>query len=232
MRGELTNTNRKKFRFVKTAKKIYSTFFIQLLGGGAEKLYFPRNYPASQIQGYYVSLITEQDSRSPHLYFKNGTDFISGKTFVDVGAAEAMSSLDVVKKAKRVVMFECEPNWIEALNATFEPWKEKVTIVPKFAGDVDDEKTVRLDSFFADVPADEKIALKLDVEGMEKKVLDGAQKILQKNATDLFVCTYHKHGDFEELGALIAKYGFSQSVSDGFMFFEHEFRHGIIRAVK
>jgi hypothetical protein len=174
----------------------------------------------------------EQDSRSPHLYFKNGTDFISGKTFVDVGAAEAMSSLDVVKKAKRVVMFECEPNWIEALNATFEPWKEKVTIVPKFAGDVDDEKTVRLDSFFADVPADEKIALKLDVEGMEKKVLDGAQKILQKNATDLFVCTYHKHGDFEELGALIAKYGFSQSVSDGFMFFEHEFRHGIIRAVK
>ena len=70
----------------------------------------------------------EQDQRSAHHYFNNNKD-VTGKVFVDVGCAEGYSSLEIIEEAKHVYLFEQNESWLEAIRATFEPWKDKVTIV-------------------------------------------------------------------------------------------------------
>ena len=64
-------------------------------------------------------------------YFNNNKD-VTGKVFVDVGCAEGYSSLEIIEEAKHVYLFEQNESWLEAIRATFEPWKDKVTIVQKY----------------------------------------------------------------------------------------------------
>ena len=95
---------------------------------------------------------------------------------VDVGAAEGIFALSNVEQAGRIVLFESSKEWIEPLKATFAPWKEKVEIVNKFAGDISNAKCVTLDDYF--VPGDKLSFLKIDVEGAESRLLSGCKRIL------------------------------------------------------
>lgn len=88
----------------------------------------------------------EQDLRSPHHYL-DSIEEVKGKIFVDVGSAEGFTSLEVIEKASHIYLFEQDKLWIEALNATFGPWKEKVSIIPKFVGNNNSEQETTLDAF-------------------------------------------------------------------------------------
>ncbi len=66
----------------------------------------------------------------------------------DIGAAEGNFSLSVIDKVQHVYLFETDNDWIEALEKTFEPWKEKVSIIHKFVGNKDTDTCITLDSFF------------------------------------------------------------------------------------
>jgi hypothetical protein len=149
---------------------------------------------------------------------------------VDVGAAEGILSLDVIEMAMSVVLFECEDVWIEALNATFEPWKSKVEIVPQLVGAKNDVKKGKttLDTYFRNIGDNTGVVIKLDVEGMEKQVISGADNLLRNNVTNLFVCTYHNRGDFKELSGILKSYGFKLTATDGYMY-NHGFRKGLVR---
>ena len=57
---------------------------------------------------------------------------------LDVGSAEGIFALTHIEKLKHVVLFERNAQWVEALEATFAPWKEKVTIIRKYVSDCDD----------------------------------------------------------------------------------------------
>lgn len=200
-----------------------------------KRLYFPKGYSSHFIQCYYLSLIMEQDSRSPHCYFPDGMNFLKDSIFVDIGAAEGIIALDVIEMVKRVVIFECNEEWMSALKETFEPWKEKVTIVPKFVGKCQGKNMINLDSWFLD-DSNERYALKVDVEGNEKEVLEGAEKLLKSSITDIFICTYHNKEDYQVLGNMIVPYGFTWKEPHGYMFYgddiENGFRHGMIRSNK
>ena len=89
----------------------------------------------------------EQDLRSPHHYL-DSIEEVKGKTFVDVGSAEGFTSLEVIEKASHIYLFEQDTLWIEALNATFEPWKDKVSIIPKYVSNNNSEQEITLDTFF------------------------------------------------------------------------------------
>jgi hypothetical protein len=93
-----------------------------------KKLYFTSTFGKAQIIKLYKSLITEQDIRSAHRYVENYED-LKGITLLDVGSAEGIFTLDNIEKLEHAYLFEVEPFWIDALHATFEPWKEKVTII-------------------------------------------------------------------------------------------------------
>lgn len=201
-----------------------------------KRLYFPKGYSAKFIQNYYRSLVVEQDTKSAHFYFSNDDKCLSGSVFVDVGAAEGIISLNVIDAVDRIIMFECNEAWIEALNATFAPWKDKVSIVRKFAGSKNDGNMTSLDKYFENEKDLQNVVLKLDVEGAEKEVLDGAEKLLEKYVQAAFICTYHNAQDYDVLVKKMQKYPYEIQESEGYMYYgdqaETGFRKGLIRGYR
>lgn len=196
------------------------------------RLYFPKRYPVSYIRTYFNSLLMEQDPESSHYYFNPSDDMLNHTVFLDVGAAEGFISLMIIPFVDKIILFECDQEWIKALETTFEPWKDKVKIVHKYAGDITSENIVKIDDFAV---SEKNIILKLDVEGMEESVLRGAEITLKKNDTRVFVCTYHKKEDEEVLGDLLRRHGYEIEKSEGYMFYGGKdvgFRKGMIRAWK
>lgn len=76
----------------------------------------------------YRCLLIEQHPEHPHHYIDSPKE-ITDKTILDIGAAEGIFSLSAIEKARMIYLFEYDPKWIKALNATFEPWKDKVKII-------------------------------------------------------------------------------------------------------
>ena len=203
-----------------------------------KRLYFKKKWNKYRIKKAFCGLLKEQDPDCPHCYENGSFKIEQGDVLVDVGAAEGNFALSVIEKVSKVILFESDERWIEALNATFEPWKEKVVIVPKFVGDVTNEGVTTLDDYFTE---EDKISfLKIDVEGAEMALLNGTKRILQKvHPLKLAICTYHKQEDERLFGPILRGYGFETAPSDGFVLMYHDpkltppyFRRGLIRATK
>lgn len=204
-----------------------------------KKLYFKKRWGTKKIQNLYNLLSKEQDIRSPHRYLTNEFEFKMGETLIDVGAAEGNFALSVVEKASRIILFEADKEWIEPLNATFEPWKDKVEIVNKFVSNISDSSNTKLDDYL-NVENGRETFIKIDVEGAESRLLDGCKKFLsEQKPLKLAICTYHKQNDEKEFSSLLKHLQFNISHSDGYMLFYYDkqmtapyFRRGLIRAEK
>ena len=203
-----------------------------------KRLYFKKRWSKKRIRKSFNELIKEQDSRCPHCYEAKNFKVESGDVVADIGAAEGILALSVVEKASRIILFESNKEWLEPLNATFGPWKDKVVIVNKFVSDVTDSKCTTLDDYFA---ADEKLSfLKIDVEGAESRLLDGCKRILQQqHPLKVAICTYHKPEDEQEFKERLTQNGFETSHSEGFvlLFTDRKIkapylRRGLVRAIK
>jgi hypothetical protein len=203
-----------------------------------KRLYFKRSYGDHQIKSLYHGLQLDQDPDSPHLYLTedfvlNGDDVIA-----DIGAAEGNFSLSNIEKVNKVYLFEYDPEWIEALEATFRPWKDKVVICNKFVSNTDSETTVSMDTFTK--THNEISFLKVDIEGEEANFLEGAQLFLQsKTNLKMAICTYHKQQDEKEFTAILKQNFFEVNASQRFMIFLHDhtikepfLRRGLLRAQK
>ncbi len=186
---------------------------------GGKRLFYPRGYDMARIQYLYSNVALEQDPLSPHLYLTPEFDVPDGAVLFDVGAAEADFSLSVIEKVSRVYIFEVLEEWNEPLRKTFEPWKEKVTILNKYASDAPSETCVTLDSFRETIPSGSDIFFKIDVEGAEDQVLQGAQTLLASPDFNVraVVCVYHRPDDLERFSALMRSLGYSAEVSRGYI---------------
>jgi len=202
------------------------------------RLYFKKRWSEKRIRHSFNELKREQDPQSPHRYLNQNFEVEEGDILADIGVAEGNFALGAAEKAKALYLFETDREWVEALNATFEPWKDKVHIINKFVSDKNDSKQTTLDDFLEDK---EPITfLKIDVDGAEAKLLKGCERILsQKSPLKIALCTYHKQNDEAEFTELLTKKGFAVSHSDGYMLFYTDkkikapyFRRGLIRAVK
>ncbi len=185
-----------------------------------KKLYYKNGHQIKKAQVYFNSLLLEQDPDSPHRYLTSEFEVKQGDVIVDVGAAEGNFSLSVIEKASEVYLFEVEKDWIKALEATFEPWKEKVKIVQKYVSDIDNEHCIKLDTFFDE--NQQVNFIKADVEGAEAQVLNGANQLI-KNQKDvrIAVCTYHRQTDAQQLHELLKSKGFQNRFSDKYMIFHY-----------
>ncbi len=202
-----------------------------------KRIYFKRGLPHKQINHLFNSLNQEQDPNSPHYYHFEKINLTPDTIIADIGVAEGNFSVDLVDQVKEIHLFEYDEGWIEALKATFEPWKDKVHIVKSFVSDKTSEDNLSLDDYFRDKPAPD--ILKIDVEGAEHKVLQGARQLLEKKKiSDLLVCTYHQKGDAEQLSGLLEKYQYKITFSKGYMLFlgendkqpPYDFRKGLLHA--
>jgi len=134
-----------------------------------KKVYFKRSWTRSDVRNNYNDLLIEQDEQSPHRYLNKDFTVQEGSVVVDIGTAEGNFALSVIDKVSMMYLFETDTEWIEALNATFAPWSNKVKIINKYVSDRNDEHSVSLNSYFKD--AQQVDFLKIDVDGAELKLL-------------------------------------------------------------
>lgn len=181
-----------------------------------KKLYFPGNMESGKIRGLYKALVMEQDIRSPHHYLDSPEE-VKGRTFLDIGSAEGLVSLDIVEWVDKIYLFECDLAWIEALKATFAPWKDKVFIVNKYISDVDDDKNQTLDHFLED-KSRENLFLKMDIEGAERKALKGGAKLFAE-VKDLkyAICSYHLRDDEKVISEFLSGYAHEYRIQRGYV---------------
>lgn len=181
-----------------------------------KRLYFKKGMSKHDIRELYNNLCIEQDINSPHSYLAFPVHYQSTDIAVDIGAAEGIWALDIIEKVKEIYLFECEDAWIEALQATFEPWSDKIHIVNKFVSDVTDEVNTTLDDYFLGKNIVPDI-IKADIEGAEASCIKGASKLLTNHVRHFLLCTYHNYDDYRVLSEMMKSHGFETQPSKGYM---------------
>ncbi len=205
-----------------------------------KRLYCKDSDSDENIKKYINGIMIEQDYRCPHSYFgSNGKRLeyrfpSKGDVLADVGAAEGFFTLDVIDKISKAYLFECDKSWIEPLQRTFAPYKEKIEIVRKYVGDNNSDDVVTLDSFFEEKEID---FLKADIEGAEEKMLIGSPKTFSKKIKKVLMVCYHSNKAEKELKEYLDKYGLITEVNYGYMLLANSLkfqfkkpwlRHGVI----
>ncbi|MBC7695247.1 MAG: FkbM family methyltransferase [Burkholderiales bacterium] len=202
-----------------------------------KKLYFKKSWTENHIVDAYRFLLAEQDIKSAHCYLNTDYAIKDNAVVVDVGAAEGIFVVSDIERIQHVYLIETDPEWIEALNETYKPWSDKITIINKFISDKDDEHNLRLDTYFKN---DEQIDfLKIDVDGAEQDLINGAQKTISDKVDMLAICTYHKTNDNKDFSELLLSKNYRIENSNGYMLFYFDsgfeapyFRRGLIKAKK
>jgi len=203
-----------------------------------KRLYFKRSCSEAEIKILFNSLILSQDIKSPHRYLTEDFNVSENDIIADIGSAEGDFSLKIIDKVKKIYLFETDPELIEALQSTFEPWKEKVIIINKYVSDKSTDNHISLDSYFKGKELPDLI--KIDVEGAEYNLLCGAKSLLSsKKSLKIVVAAYHRYNDEIILRNELDKYGFTSKFSNGYMLsiwddilIEPYLRRGLIRANK
>jgi hypothetical protein len=202
-------------------------------------LYFPREKDTAAVRNAYAGLVAEQHPQSPHLYLSPRLEAMPFDCAIDCGAAEGIFALDVAERVPQIVLCECDEKWVEALHATFAPYRHKTTIVQKFVSDTNEGRCVTLQKLIQDTGA-RRAVVKVDVEGAEAKVVRGAAEEAAQVAAFL-VCVYHKALDAQELEPLLRSMGFETELTPGSMLLLDEqiekmeppfFRKGVLRCFR
>ncbi len=204
-----------------------------------KKLYFKRSYNQTTVKYCYCGLITEQDPDSPHCYTDSKFKVENKEVLFDIGSAEGIFVLSNIEKISHAVLFEKDQEWVEALEATFAPWIEKITILPKYVSDHNDKEYISIDNFCTSYPYRPDF-IKIDVEGAEQAVLNGMEKYLETIPSKIALCTYHKAEDYSLFCKWLSGKDFKITSSKGVMIFLNDirslnppyFRKGLIRAYK
>lgn len=203
-----------------------------------KKLFFKRSFNAATVRHCYLALLKEQDKESPHCYTDNEFGVKQDDVLFDIGSAEGIFSLSNIEKVSQIVLFERDSEWLEALEATFSPYKEKVTVLAKFVSDKDDTYNISIDTFLKTYPHRPNF-IKIDVEGAECAVLNGMRKNLETHSGKIAICTYHQANDYDNIHRHLCTQGFSTVPTPGVMIFLNDvplrppyFRKGLIKAEK
>lgn len=202
------------------------------------RLYFKSYWTKKWIRNAFMYLTQEQDPESPHCYLSEKLTLGENDVIADLGPAEGNFSLSFIEKVKKIYLIEPDNEWVQTLEATFAPWKDKVEIIEKFVSDVNDEKNIRLDTLLSEKK--DITFLKVDIEGYEGKMLEGAEGFLSgTRPMKISLCTYHKPGDEADFTKILSEHGFSVTPSRGYMIPFNDkklgkpwIRRGLIRAVR
>lgn len=204
-----------------------------------KKIYMKRKYTSPfRVRRYINNIMIEQDERSPHRYLSD--DFMPDENTVvlDIGGAEGLFSAMIVDKVKKIYIFECDKEWVYALKNTFKEYKDKIVIIERFVDGYTDDDHITLDDFVKEYGLEnEKLFVKIDAEGSEPSIIDGASSIIKNNDIKIAVCTYH----CQEHESLIKKRfsGWNITPSLGYMIYYYDFnwnkpylRRGLLRIKK
>lgn len=185
-----------------------------------KRMYFPYDTKFDEIDGKRVvtDLMSEQQPASPHLYIRDDIRIEAGDVVADAGVCEGNFILRYIEKVSKAYLFEGDRRWRKPLELSMKKFSDKVVLCDKFLGKTDEGNVVTLDS----VVQGRLDFLKMDVEGAEPDTLEGGRDTLRNNQVKCAICSYHKSGDEEKIKELLHSYGYSTSVSNGYMVFYHD----------
>lgn len=145
-----------------------------------KRIYYPDTHHFSKRNGveFVRDVMYEQKENSPHLYLEDETIIQAGDTIIDAGTCEGNFAIRFIDRAKKIYLIESNPIWIECLEKTFRPYKNKTVICDKFLTRYDSDTDITVDSLVKNEKVD---FLKMDIEGEEINALLGAKKTLLKN---------------------------------------------------
>ena len=208
-----------------------------------ERLYFKRSMVRKEVCAkLYMDLLTESDIECPHHYTDPSFYVKEDSVLFDIGSAEGIFVLSNIKNIKHAYLFECDPEWMEALYYTFKKWDSKITIIEKYVSNADSQTEISIDSFVSRYNVQPNF-IKMDIEGAEYKALSGAVETIQSsNQLCLAVCTYHNHNDADEFAMFFKKLNYVTNFTKGGLLilsktFSRDlqppyFRKGVIRAYR
>lgn len=180
-----------------------------------KQLYFKRSMSDKEINSYYNAISLEQDKESPHLYMTDELCQKSYRCVLDIGAAEGNFALDIIERVEEIYIIEADAEWVEALEHTFESYKDKVHIINSFVSDKNEGLKTTIDQIVGNRKDIDLI--KIDVEGVEISVLKGSQKVMNANKPIYLVCAYHYGKEEDDIRLFFENYKIS--ARKGYMVF-------------
>ena len=205
-----------------------------------KRLYYPRTYSNFIIKDEKMYVVSyremEQAENSPHRYLKGEIQIQEDDVVIDAGAREGDFALEYIDIIKKLYLFECDTDWIEALRLTYKDYMDKVCIIPKMLADYIDEEHITLGAAIKD-----KINfIKMDIEGAEVPVVMDSKEIFLNNDIRCAICSYHKKDDKNHLVKPLEEYGYTCTLSSGHIVFvddpnifrDADFRKGVVYACR
>lgn len=189
-----------------------------------KRLYMRNDISVEKIVKIANDLATEQQEHSPHRYLADDFNVCNGDIVFDVGAAEGNFSLCISDVAREIHVFEYDDKWIEALHKTFDELPTKIKIVKGYVSNVtsDNNKSLTIDDYCIQNGIEKIDFLKVDVEGAEQDLLEGARKMINgKRIEKICIATYHKIDDFEKIKEKLIGRGYKVQGSEGYLLFSH-----------
>jgi FkbM family methyltransferase len=193
-------------------EEVQGDFRLVYFRGIDRPLFYPKEYSDRSLYG----IIREMVPKSWHYYEIPETRVRSDDVVFDIGAAEGLFTFFAAPRARLVHAFEPLPEFLACLKHTFE-FQGNVTLVP--AGVAERSSTAWLKrkgngSEVTDTPTNTPILiesvddycaragiiptyLKADIEGCERRMLEGAVETISRYKPRVAITTYHNAGDAE-----------------------------------
>ncbi len=232
------------YNFIKKYKtkdiKVYENGGMNYINYFDKKLYIKKSLNKKAVSNYCKSLFVEQDIMSPHKYTDENFYVEEGSVLFDLGVAEGNFSLENIDKCKKVYLFEPEEDWIKCLKQTFKSYSDKTVITQKFVSDKTSNNTIKLDDFINEINENDKVFIKMDIEGFEISAIKGMKRLINKcKNLKIAVCCYHNQSDETKIRKEFSLKKYRIDTSKGYMIFYsgNEFREpyltrGVLRITK
>lgn len=151
---------------------------------------FTNKYRAAR---YFKNILLEQNTQSPHRYTTEEFHPQKDSVILDIGGAEGFFPIDYIDAVKKVYIFECSNEWIQALKKTYKNYKDKVVIIKKFVSSYSDDTHISLDDFIKEKHLEnDNLFIKIDAEGSEPDIIKGGSFLFSsKQSIQLALCVYH-----------------------------------------
>lgn len=183
---------------------------------------YPKSFSQGKAFENFKSVIEEQSPGHPHKY--NYEMIQPGWIIYDIGTAEGYQVFQWFKKAKKVILFEPDPDFYNCLRITFSNEIEtgKIMLINYGIGECEEAfgngslKFAHLPDLIEKFSLPSPDYIKADIEGNELFLLHSMKSLLEARTIKMIeITTYHRPNDYREIKEYLTRFGGESFYSNG-----------------